>query len=495
MSANARARLALVLAALVSLALFLFSKTAFVAGGSDSSGYLNAAKLFTEGRLVERVEPLARFGLPASLADVFRPLGFSPGPRPGTIAPMYPPGLPLHMAAAALLGGWSRAPFLISPIASVCCLWLMVLLGRELGLSRGLALAGAAILAMFPTFVTYSLQSMSDVPATAWTLAAMVAALQARRSTNAALLAGAAFGVAVLVRPTNALLLGALLLALPWRPGVIARFALGGLPFAVFLLAYNAAVFGSLWRTGYGSLDGHMGVQYFGSNARVYARWLVVLFSPLVPLGFLASAANRGVPARDRVLLAVWFASFFLFYCFYEPYLDWYVTRYLLPGLPALIAGALLVVRDWLAPRRLRLAVRLALLAVVLGVSAGNVQRFFLLEAWRGEEVYPAACRLAVATLPGTAVVASMQMSGALRYYTALTFARWDWIDPHRFPGLRAQVEGRGGSWYALVAPFEREGLERNLPGRWTQIGSEREYALLRLEPAGPSNTGGAGVP
>lgn len=481
---------------LAAVAALLSSRTHFVAGGSDSSGYMNAAKLFTEGRIVERVEPLARFDLADSFAGVFTPLGFSGGTRPGTMVPTYPPGLPLHMAAAALLGGWSRAPFLISPIASVCCLWLMFLLCRELGLSRGFALAGATILGLFPTFLSYSLQAMSDVPATAWALAAVVSALRARRSPNAAILAGAAFGIAVLVRPTNVLLLPAVCIALPWSAGIFTRFLAGGLPCAVFLFLYNAVAFGGPLRTGYGSLGGGMALGYLGQNLRVHSFWLAVLFSPLVPLGFLVSAAKRRIPLRERALLVVWFASFFLFYGFYGLYDDWLATRFLLPGMPAMIAGALLVARDWLAPPgRLRRAVGFAMLGVVLGVSAWNIRRFFVLEDWRGEQVYPETCRFAEAELPGTAVVASMQMTGALRCYTSLTFARWDWIDPHSFPELRARVEERGGSWYALVAPFEREGLEKNLPGRWTQIGKQREYALLRLEPSSPSNTGGAGVP
>lgn len=59
----------------------------------------------------------------------------------------------------------------------------------------------------------------------------------------------------------------------------------------------------------------------------------------------------------------------------------------------------------------------------------------------------------------------------------------------------QGRIVARGGRWYALVAPFERDGLERNLPGRWMQIGNQREYALLRLEPSSPSNTAGPGVP
>ncbi|MGH9363682.1 MAG: glycosyltransferase family 39 protein, partial [Thermoanaerobaculia bacterium] len=432
-------------------------------------------------------------------------LGFTQAGRPGSIAPGYPPGLPLHMAAAALLFGWKHAPFLVAPLASLVCLWLMYLVGRQLQLPPAFAAAGAAVLGFFPTFAAYSLQAMSDVPATAWALAAVLAALRSRESAHAAFLAGAAFAVAVLVRPTNALLLAPLLAALPSRPGILARFALGGLPLSALLLAYNAAAFGSPWRTGYGTLEGQMAPGNFVPDARHYFWWLLVLGSPVLILGFLAVAADRKVPLRDRALLFAWFGSFFLFYCFYEPYEDWLVTRFLLPGLPAMILAALLGARDAVAPApgatgsaavRLRWAACLLMLCAVLGFGAHAIARFDVLGAYRGEQTYPLACRLAEGGLPKNAVVASMQMTGALRYYTGLTFARWDWMDAGGFPLLRAQVEARGGRWFALVAPFERDGLQKNLPGRWTQLGSLREYALLRLEtPVRPSNLPGAGVP
>ena len=126
---------------------------------------------------------------------------------------------PLHMAVAARLAGWSRAPFLVPPLAAVACVVLFWLIARELRLPRSFALAGCALLAFFPTFVFEALQPMSDVPAAAWALAAIFAAYRARaRGVGWAALAGAAYGVGVLVRPTNALLLAPLLFALPARP-------------------------------------------------------------------------------------------------------------------------------------------------------------------------------------------------------------------------------------------------------------------------------------
>jgi hypothetical protein len=64
-------------AALLLGYLFLLCDKAFLsAGGSDSSGYLNAAKLLTRGKLTEAVEPLRRFGLSQEFVHVFIPLVF-----------------------------------------------------------------------------------------------------------------------------------------------------------------------------------------------------------------------------------------------------------------------------------------------------------------------------------------------------------------------------------------------------------------------------------
>jgi hypothetical protein len=173
-----------VFALFLAYALVLFHHTVFAVGGSDSSGYVNAARLLSEGQVTARVRGLDRLSLGPEFTEIFIPLGFSPGPRPGTMSPSYPPGLPLHMAAAGLLGGWSRAPFFVSPIAALVCLVLMYLLGRELGLSPALALSGSALLGFAPVFVFQAVQPMSDVVATAWALAAVFAAYRSRARSS-----------------------------------------------------------------------------------------------------------------------------------------------------------------------------------------------------------------------------------------------------------------------------------------------------------------------
>ncbi|HKA36671.1 MAG TPA: hypothetical protein VKH43_07610 [Thermoanaerobaculia bacterium] len=121
-----------------------------MAGGSDSSGYLNAARLFSEGRVFTEIPIPKELSVLPSDRDVFLPLAFRPGPRPGTMAARYPPGLPLHMAAAALAGGWSRAPFLVIPLSAIAAIVVVFWIARELGLSRLFSFGGAALLDAFP---------------------------------------------------------------------------------------------------------------------------------------------------------------------------------------------------------------------------------------------------------------------------------------------------------------------------------------------------------
>jgi hypothetical protein len=87
-----------VAAVFLTYALVLFHHTVFAVGGADSSGYMNAARLLSEGRATACIRGLDRLGLGPEFAESFIPLGFTPGPRPGTMSGSYPPGLPLHDA-------------------------------------------------------------------------------------------------------------------------------------------------------------------------------------------------------------------------------------------------------------------------------------------------------------------------------------------------------------------------------------------------------------
>lgn len=495
---GARSRLAWLLSAValfVAYGLALFHHTSYAVGGSDSSGYGNAARLLSRGRVSEPVRGLERLGLGLEWAQIFIPLGYVPGPRPGRMAPSYPPGLPLQMAVADRLGGGAKAPFVVVPLSALACLAIVYALGRELALSRGLALAGALMLGLSPTFVFMAGQTMSDVPATAWSAAAILAALYARHRVGWSVVAGAAFGMAVVVRPTCALLLPAILLSLPTRPRAWLLLGVGGAPFAAFLLAYDAGAFGSPWRTGYGGLlEGALAWKHFPDRFRHYSSWIVRLASPVVILGWLGLVIDRRTPARDRAALIAWFGAFFLFYCFYVTYDAWWYTRFLLPGFPALIVGSLLVVRDVFrvsskgpANRpRLRHVFAAGAIAVALIFEIRFDDREKVHKNYRGERVYPRACEMARRRVPRNGIVASMQMSGALHYYTPLTYAMQNWLLPERFAALRKETESRGYRWYALLSPFETEEVRKNLPGEWREIDRAGDVVLWELPPSSP---------
>jgi hypothetical protein len=476
---------------LVGYGVALFQHTVFAVGGSDSSGYLNAARLFASGHVSEPIRGIQRLGLPQEYAPIFVPLGYTPLDRPGRMAPSYPPGLPLHMAIAARIGHWTKAPFLVSPLSSLACIVLVYLLGRELFLPPPFAAAGAAILAFFPTFVFQGLQPMSDVVATAWAIAAVLAAFRSSRKAGWAAVAGLCCGVGVLVRPTNLLVLVPLFFVLPPRPRIWLSFALGGVPAVIFLLAYNNSVFGGPWSTGYHALFAEgMAWTNFPERARHYGFWLARLLTPLVPIGWLAVAADRRARRRDCAVLLSWFGAFFLFYCFYAVYEDWWYTRFLLPGIPAMILGACLVARDLVQrpgssrPNRWANAVAAVLLAVVLFIEMDFDEKRQVYRFYKSERIYPSACAMARRRLPENAIVTSMQMSGALHYYTEITYAMWNWLLPDRFGELRASTESRGYRWYALLAPFEAEEVRKNLPGDWREIDRVGDVALWELPPA-----------
>ncbi len=493
MSPTATRRLVAILAAAAALgyAALLAVHVAKGVGGSDGAGYASTARDIASGRLVLPIEAIPALGLDARWAPVFTPLAHEPGPRPGTMVPYYPPGYPLHLAAAAAIGGWGTAPFLVNPLAAVLCLGLVFLIGREVGLSRALSLAGAVILAAWLVFLFHAVQPMSDVVAALWASAAVAGALRARRRTGWAAAAGAALGMAVLVRPTNALLAPALALALPWRIEAFALFAGGGLPFAAGAAAWNRAAFGSALKTGYShQFEGELALSNFGPRFARYGSWLAEQLSPLVPLGWLAVAGDRRVPGRDRAMLVLWFAAIFLFYCFWGPSDNWTYGRYLLPAAPALVLGFLLCLRD-LAGRAARSPVRAAAVAAALGIvflaEIRAVRLWHPLLSGASAAVYPEACRAIEERARGSpALVVSMDFSAALRFYTNATPVRWDFIEASDFAALRARAAERGWKVYAVLFAHEVPRAIEHVPGPWVFLGNVRNAGLWELPPAVP---------
>jgi len=406
---------------------------------------------------------------------------------------VYPIGLPLHAIGLAALFGWSFGPFLIGPLSAFLSILLVYRVARELDLSNAASIAAAAMFACVPVLSFQAVQFMSDVPAACWALAAVWFSLKSRRRAGWAAAAGLSYGIAVLVRPSSAVLLLPLALALPSSLRAWSAFLAGGVPAAGALLAFNRAAYGGILRTGYSDLDeSAFTLGNVPPRARHYAYWISAMMSPLILPAWLAGAMNRRRRLRTRLMLFAWFAVFFVFYCFYSSYDAWWYTRFLLPGIPALAISAAMVGEDalvWARTRSTARARRIGVAAVALsfavmcGVGIRLGLKYQVLEIGRGESVYPETIRWASARVPGRSLVLAMQFSGAMRAYRWGEFVRWDWVDPADFPVFRRELEDAGYRFYALLLPFEVEHSAPLGSKGWKYLGSNRDVSLFELPP------------
>ncbi|PYQ58145.1 MAG: hypothetical protein DMF58_16325 [Acidobacteria bacterium] len=489
---------------LIAYATILVRHVSRAAGGADSSGYLNEARLIAAGKQSLPIELLTTLHLGADWAYIFTPLGFTSSGR--VMIPAYPPGLPAHFAIAAAVGGWAWAPFLVPPIAALACLALMFVLARQFGLGDSAAFGGAAILAACPVFIFMAAQPMSDVVATAWTLAAIVAALAASRHdviptlsasegegpvwaggtksyvrtaqphrflpfaplrVGMTALAGAAFAISVCVRPSNVLMVIPLAFALRFRIRLLLIAAAAALPFGIVMMIWNHALFGNAMTTGYGSVSEMVKWSYVRERLPHYSFWLAAQLTPLVfPLGLFTR----------RALLWAWFVPLFVFYCFYGAYETWWYTRFLLPVIPALIIGFLLIASRF--PR----AVVAALIVAIVGFAVWQDRRLGPLNVGADEPMYPETIHWAERQLPRDAIVLNQQFSGSFLYYSGRDTVRFDELDNDRFQLLRAYAGAANLRWYALLTPEELEQVRGRFAANWTPLSQHRGMWLMRLD-------------
>jgi hypothetical protein len=470
-------------------ALFLAHYMGVFAGGADSSGYLNNARLLAEGRVtapMQRVPDPRPETLP-SYTDV--PLGFSPNRDHVTLNPVYPLGLPLLIAGMTLLAGWAHGPGLAMGLQALLGLWLVHQLARSMGLGAGLAWLGTLLLAVSPLYIYVSLQVMSDMPALVWVTAAVYYAWISRDRTWLALLAGMALAMAVLVRPSDLLAFVPVALALGFSLRRWLLLIVGGLPGAIFLSLSNLAAYGSIFTTGYGSVATEFSRQVVPNTLVHFAIWLPVLLTPLIvlALGLPALRRHRSLPTA---LLATWALIFPAFYVFnIHAHEVWWYLRFLLPSFPPLIVAAMLVadslIARWRLPRRPWWLAMAGALAIFNGIAWTRHLDARHLDY--SEKVYSEACAWLRGHLPANAVVATMQISGALFYYTDYTLVRWDMISPADFQRIAAACTAAGRPIYAVLFPFEIEdadqkAFQKHLTGHWTQIGAVRFVSIWRYD-------------
>lgn len=470
-----RFRWLLLLAVLAYGALLGWNVGAY-AGGADSSGYLNHARMLAAGtvRIPTRDLPSA----PAREISAFAyvPLGFSPASAgdPREMVAIYPLGLPLLLAVAGIVLGWTLAAPVVIIAHALAGLWVTYALGRAAGLPRRLALSGVALLAVSPQYVFNSVQLLSDLPAMVWTTGAILCAWQARTRRGWAWATGLVFAMAVLIRPTNALAAVPVLIALGANWGRWWRVGVAGLPVAVALLWYNRAAYGHPLRFGYGEIGEAFDFSYLGPTLLHYTRWLPVSLA-VVGMLVLALPWVRGIERPWKAVLLSWCGILGGFYALYPfTHQDWWALRFVLPAFPAAMVGALLVVQAWLKRRDAAVQRRIILAGAAAGVvwGLGWCQPLRSWKIGRDERAYVVATNWVRNHLPAGTVIFGSQTTGALRYYTECVVVHWPFAHEADARKIVAAARRDGREVYAMLFTEEEAMVrERPVPGRWERAG------------------------
>jgi hypothetical protein len=426
----------------------------------------------------------------------------------GYMSPTYPVGFPLHLTLATwLVGSMSGAVVIVNILAALAAGALLYASCRHLNLRPAWAAAATGALWFCPFFLNSALQPMSDLLATTWALATLYAAMRARERISWTITCGAAFGIAVLIRPTNTLLAFPILAGLGLQPLRLAGASLGALPAGLFVLCLNFQLFGSPLATGYGSPIQILhairadptepySVIYVRHHLTQFVYWAALGIGPLT-LFALTLPFFRRCRTRDWAVQAIWICALIGFYAFYQPAGEaWFYIRFLLPCIPSLlmlIVGGLAgfwerlesayrtPIRSLPPFHRLRAEstarkgiAAFALVIFSVGWMVVATYRFSILNLAEGEKTYPVTAQWAIDHLPPSALIWSSGMSGAIYYYTQFPIVRFDFINKDRVSDFFTAATTAQHPMYAVLWPHEIDEMMNRIAGRWTKIAELR---------------------
>jgi hypothetical protein len=462
-------------------------------GGADVYGYVSQADLWAHGALSYREPMLEEFDWPFA-HQAIPPIGYWAAQGATTVVPIFPPGLPLVLAAVQLVAGrW--AVFSVVPVLAGLAVWCTYLMGARL-MNRTTGVAAALLLATSPVLMFYALIPMSDVPATAWW--ALVLALVTYDRRSAALAAGLAASAAVATRPNLApLAIVAMaplahraITARAWRGPAAHRllwFAAGLLPGVLLVASLNARLFGGPFVTGQMLVNPPFSVEHAPLNLSHYFGWLLHIQTPIVLLAFAAPFVLR----TCRVLAISWLvfaAVTLLSYLFYVPTEGWRWLRYLLPAFPAIFAlgGAALVAGFDAYGRGVRV-VGMAILVGLLslrGVWLSHDEQ--VLDLQYAQEGYAAAGSFISSRLPAKAVFISVLHSGSIRYYSGRPTIRFDFIPPAEFDRVVADLRNHDYRPYLALERLEESLFRERFNGHtraalldWDPVFTARDSTVI----------------
>lgn len=449
--------LALVAIALTSCVRW-WATMSMVAGGADSYGYVSESRLVLGGSLIQR--PIQATWLPLDRADalgVSAPLGYIPSLSNDGVAPIYPPGLPVLMAIATIIGGPS-GPFFVAPIMGLAGLVLVYAIAR-VWFDRLTACAAVAFVAWNPLYVAYARQPMSDVPATAVFLLAL---WLVARAPSRPMSAGAAAGVAFLIRPALAGGCAVVALAAWWHGGLRGLLRCSAV-LAVAVLAQMGVqwfLYGHPLQSGYGSPSTLFTWSIVPTNLAVYGGWLArahgIMWCVALALGLVFAGPRE--PRVGAIVLLVAVAAPYLLYFEFD---HWETLRFVLPGLVALTIVAASGVTRTLSRLQVRWVVPIGVVACAALLAVESNRWLERQGTWRLaalEEKYPLVARWISDSTSPTAIVMAFQHSGSIRHYAGRFTLRWDVL---RAENLVPVLRALSARHVDVVAVFEGPELEQ----------------------------------
>lgn len=467
--------------ALLTAAVFAFALTqgSFVAGGSDSYGYVSQARLWAQGAPITR-EPLMMQVTWADADQTFAPLGYKPGIEPGTIVPVYSVGYPMLMGLIQRILGHD-AEMVVVPLMSAGLVACTAMIGTTAG-GATVGLLSGVLLATSPPFVYQSLQPMSDIPvAFWWTLSAWLA-ISRRRAANIA--SGATTFAAILTRP-NLIPLAAPLVVLgvltsrqhDRRGGqtTAAALTIGTVMGAIATAAVNTIFYGGPAISGYGDPRDLYALHHAWTNVPRYLGWLIdsetlLVAGSLAGIVVLArgSALQRAIAFYAAAVLSIVLSS----YLFYRPFESWTYVRFLLPMYPFMFVTLLSVtaIRPLHDRPMARTIVFAGLTLIILSAHVRYAQYWHLLSTKVSERRYVVVADYAQNAFPANAVFISMQHSGSVQYYGNRKTVRYDWLPPAALDEAVEQLTKLGFKPYFLFEDWEEPRFRARF-GEFSRLG------------------------
>ena len=407
----------------------------FAAAGADASGYVSAAKLFADGRLV----------YPDTLASIVggwqtgltSPLGWRPGALEGLQSPTYPPGLPLLMAIPHWVGGAVAAGWVVAVSAAIA-VWSTGMIARHLA-GGVAAIVAALVLAVLPVFIFQSVQPMSDVPVTAAWMVCWVMLGRPGSGLRPAsardnpgelrrgpvFLAGVACAIAVLIRPNLAPLAIVPLVFVSKSVRHAIAFAMPVAVSALVLMWAQWQWYGSPLRSGYGTVGELFALANIRPNTRFYGSVLIATAPILLLAPIGAWLVRRDRRAWALTAFAALVVAAYLTYAYFD---QWSYLRFLLPALAigSIFVGAAVARMVAGLPAAARAPVTFA---VALAIAAVGIANARVLDAFALKDQHHRIVQLGEhlnTAIPADAVIVAGEQSGSMRYYTSRPVVRWE---------------------------------------------------------------------